>query len=896
MADSSSFDRPDPDQLLASLSPQDSPRGRLKIFLGYAAGVGKTFAMLQAAQAARSAESDVVIGWVEPHARPETAELTEGLEALPAKQILHRGLTLREFDLDACLARHPRVVLLDELAHTNAPGLRHEKRWQDVEELLRQGVEVWTTLNIQHLDSMNDIVARITGIQVRETIPDAVFDRSDEVEVVDLAPEELLERLKQGKIYSPEQAERALRGFFRRDNLLALREITLRRAADRVGQDVDTARSRGRVEAVWPVRERLMVSVSPSPTSEDLLRAASRMAARWGADLLAVYIETPRTRVLDQRSKDQLEHNLAVAENLGAETVILQGEEVARDLVAYARLRNVTKMVLGKNRDPGWVRVFKRTIGDELLRLSGDIDLYVMGGRSEERKLKQRTTVGLTWRSAWWTIAICAGFTGAAVVFRHLGMVEANIVLTLLLGVVLTAGLFGLAASVFASLLMVLTFNYFFTLPLYSFMVYDPQYYLVFLFLLIVGTVIGTLAERLKAQIKSSRAREQRMEALYRLSRNLSKCAGREEVVREAETMLSQILETRVHVLLPHEGANSERLWESLVEGVPTLFGAKDTAVFTWVFQNGQKAGWGTGTLAQADKLVLPLQGTRGVVGVLAVERQAEQSWASERSVLAEALAGAITLALERVLLDQENQKNALAVATEKSRNALLHGLSHDLRTPLTVMIGTLSDLLASSEQRLSKEDKAALASVEQESHWLARQVDNLLDLTRLSDGVLSPRKEQVPAEDLMYSALARFREFFPQPEVRLHLPSDLPLVFVDPLLIERSLFNLLENAALYSGEQVIDLVLETRQQVVRFSVQDRGPGVPEAEKHLVFQKFVRGSASQKASAVRGTGLGLAIVAAAVDLHGGTSGVSDRGGGGAEFWFELPLTAAPSLG
>ncbi|NNM55462.1 MAG: sensor histidine kinase KdpD, partial [Spirochaetales bacterium] len=868
------YDRPDPDHLLSSLSQQDSPQGRLKIFLGYAAGVGKTFAMLQAAQAAQqSGDSDIVIGWVEPHARPETMALTEGLESLPPKQILHRGLKLREFDLDGCLTRHPRIVLLDELAHTNAPGLRHEKRWQDVDELLRQGLEVWTTLNIQHLDSMNDVVARITGIQVRETIPDAVFDRSDEVEVVDLAPEELLERLKQGKIYSPEQAERALRGFFRRDNLLALREITLRRAADRVGRDVDTARSQGRVEAVWPVRERLMVSVSPSPTSEDLLRAASRMAARLGADLLAVYIETPRTGVLDQRSKDQLEHNLAVAENLGAETVILQGEEVARDLVAYARLRNVTKMVVGKNRDARWVRLFKRTIGDELLRLSGDIDVYVMGGRSEDRKVKHRTSARLSWRSAWWTTVICAGFTGAGVAFQHLGMVEANIVLTLLLGVVLTAGLFGLVASVFASLLMVLTFNYFFTLPLYSFMVYDPQYYLVFLFLLIVGTVIGTLAERLKAQIKSSRAREQRMEVLYRLSRNLSICAGLEEIVREAETMLSQILETRVHVLLPHEDATSEKCWESKVDGVPAIFGAKDTAVFTWVFQNGQKAGWGTGTLANTDKLVLPLQGSRGVVGVLALERRAQQSWGSDRSVLAEALAGTITLALERVLLDQENQKNALAVATEKSRNALLHGLSHDLRTPLTVMIGTLSGLLASPDQRWSDEDKAALSSLEQESHWLARQVDNLLDLTRLSDGVLSPSKEQVPAEDLMYSSLARLREFFPQAEVRLHLPSELPLVFVDPLLIERALFNLLENAVLYSGEKVIDLVLETKLQVVRFSVRDRGPGIPDAEKKLVFQKFVRGSASQKASAVRGTGLGLAIVAAAVELHGGSSGV-----------------------
>ncbi len=888
MSDRSPSERPDPDQILAALNQEKASRGKLKIFLGYAAGVGKTFSMLQAAQALQQTrESEVVIGWVEPHTRPETSALTKGLEVLPPKKIFHRGMTLQEFDLDACLVRHPRVVLLDELAHTNAPGLRHEKRWQDVDELLRHGFEVWTTLNIQHLNSMNDIVAKITGIQVRETIPDAVFDQSNEVEVVDLAPEELLERLKQGKIYTLDQAERALRGFFRRDNLSALREITLRRAADRVGRDVDSARSQGRIDAVWPVRERFMVSVSPSPTSEDLLRAAARMAVRWGADLLAVFIETPRTRILDPRSKDQLEHNLAVAENLGAETVILQGEEVARDLVAYARLRNVTKIVLGKNRDPNWLRFFKRTIGDELLRLSGDIDLYVIGGRTTERSVKQKSA-GLSWRSALWTTLICGAFTGAALGFRNLGMVEANIVLTLLLGVVLVAGLFGFAASIFSSFLMVLAFNYFFTEPLYTFMVYDPQYYLVFLFLLIVGTTIGTLTERLKAQTIASRIREQRMEVLYRLSRNLSKSTGLEEVIQESETMLSQILETRVHVLVPLEGHTMASPWESSIVGVPALFGPKDIALFDWVFRNNQKAGWGTGTLAQSDKLVLPLLGTKRNLGVLAIERRDDQVLRSDQSVLAEALAGAITLALERVVLDQENQKNALAVASEKSRNALLHGLSHDLRTPLTVIIGTVSALV-SNGQRLKEEEKAALTSVEQETRWLARQVDNLLDLTRLSDGVLTPHKEQIPAEDLVYSALARFRDFFSRPEVSLHLPQDLPLVNVDCLLIERALFNLLENAAVYSHEKPIDLVLESLAKGVRFSVMDRGPGVLDTEKHLVFHKFVRGSASQSVYPSRGTGLGLAIVAAAIELHGGSSGVRDREGGGAEFWFQLPL-------
>ncbi|NNM67234.1 MAG: sensor histidine kinase KdpD, partial [Spirochaetales bacterium] len=791
------LDRPDPDVLLANQS--NHGRGRLKLFLGYIAGVGKTFSMLQAAQAAQSAGFDIIAGWIEPHARAETTALLEGLEILQPRKVAYRGIELADFDLDACLARSPKIVLLDELAHTNAPGLRHDKRWQDVEELLGQGIEVWTTLNVQHLDSMNDVVARVTGVFVRETVPDAIFDKADEVEVVDVAPEDLLERLRQGKIYPPEQAERALATFFQRRNLLALREITLRRAADRVARDVDSARSQANVKAIWPVRERLLVSVSPSPTSEDLLRAAARMAARWGADLLAVHIETPSRGILEARAKDQLHHNLAVAENLGAETVILQGEEVARDLVAYARTRNVTKIVLGKNRDPGWVRIFKRTIGDELLRISGDIDLYVITGRDNvtEQPARSRPTA-FSWRGFVGTTLLCAGFTALALFFKSLGMVEANVVLTLLLGVVVVAGFFGLLASVFASVLMVLAFNYFFTRPFYSLAVDDPQYYLVFLFLLIVGTVIGTLAERLKVQTKASRSREQRMEALYRLSRELSHSVDQNEVVSVAEGMLSHLFELRVRVLVPQNG-----LWEAEVEGVPRLFSDKDIALFNWVLENSKKAGWSTTTLSQADKLVCPLEGTIGILGVLVLEKaQYTETLSADSMLLLEALTRTVSISLERVTLVHENQKNVLAVEAEKTRNSLLHGLSHDLRTPLTVMIGTVSTLLGTP--RLDEVEQTALETIGRESRWLGRQVDNLLDLTRLSDSVLQPHKEWLPAEDLAYSAKERLHELHPEAKVELRLPFALPLIFVDALLLQRALLNLLENAVAYAGQDSI--------------------------------------------------------------------------------------------
>jgi two-component system sensor histidine kinase KdpD len=881
-------DRPDPDTLLERLSKRNSDRGRLKLFLGYVAGVGKTFSMLQAAHSAKSSGSDLIAGWVEPHARAETTALLQGLEILSPLKVTYHSMELADFDLDACLSRHPEIVLIDELAHTNAPGLRHEKRWQDVEELLGQGIEVWTTLNVQHLDSMNDIVARITGIFVRETVPDAMFDKADEVEIVDVAPEDLLERLRQGKIYSMEQAERALSTFFQHNNLLALREITLRRAADRVARDVDSARSQANVEAVWPVRERLMVSVSPSPTSEDLLRAAARMAARWGADLLAVYIETPGRGVLDTRAKDQLDHNLAIAENLGAETVILQGEEVARDLVAYARMRNVTKIVLGKNRDPGWIRIFKRTIGDELLRISGEIDLYVITGRDNVKSHPTRShPTAFSWRSLVWTVLLCAGFTSLAIFFKGLGMVDANVVLTLLLGVVVVAGIFGLFASVFASALMVLTFNYFFTRPYYSLSVDDPQYYLVFLFLLIVGTVIGALTERLKVQTKASRSREQRMEALYRLSRDLSHSVDQFEVVKVAEGMLSQLFGLRVRVLVPQNG-----LWEVSVEGVPQLFTTKDIALFNWVLENSKKAGWTTSTLSQSDKLVCPLEGTSRILGVLVLEKdQQTENLNAESVILLEALSRTISISLERVTLVLENQKNALAVEAEKTRNSLLHGLSHDLRTPLTVIIGTISNLEVTA--RLDAGERAALETIGHESRWLARQVDNLLDLTRLSDSVLQPQKDWIPAEDLAYSSLARLHELHPETLVELRLPATLPLIFVDALLLQRAVLNLLENAVVYAGQGPIELALECGATEVKFLVRDRGPGVPDSEKGQIFQKFVRGSSVQSLAGRHGTGLGLAIVAAAVELHQGQLGVKDRPGGGAEFWFSLPLSTEP---
>lgn len=864
--------RPDPDELLMRLAPESLQRGILKVFLGYAAGVGKSFAMLQAANAALSQGRDVVVGWIEPHARPETILLLTGMESIANRKASVGSLQVLDLDLDACLARRPEVLLVDELAHTNAPGSRHLKRWQDVEELLEAGIEVWTTINVQHLDSMNDVVARVTGVKVQETIPDSVIDQAAEVEVVDVAPEDLIDRLEQGKIYPPEQARRALGSFFRKENLLVLRELTLRRAAERVGKEVDSARAGKRVEAIWPVRERLLVSVGPSPLSEDLLRQASRLARSLDAELLAVSIETPSGGVRDAQAQARLAKNLGVAESLGAETVVLQGEEVARDLVAYARKRNVTKLVVGKNRGHRWP--WKRTIGDELLRISGDIDVYVLSGRPspQDPPPAGARPTWVRWPEVLWSTAIVAGFTVLATLFKREGMVEANIVLTLLMSVVFSASLFGLGASVFASCLTVLSFNFFFVHPIYSFAVDDPQYYLVFVFLLVVGAVVGTLTQRLKLGVQAARDREQRVETLNRMHRQLASLVEPAEVRAIASALVGEILDGPVRIVQKQPDGT----W--LGADGPS---SPDIALFDWAFDHGQRAGRGTGTLFDHRLSVWPLNGSGRTLGLLVVDQPVF------RTEWIESLAALVASALERVELIESARIRDRLVETERTRNALLHSLSHDLRTPLTIIAGSLETLEGSSESQWSPRDRQLMESVRQETWDLGRQVDNLLELSRLTERGLSWTLAPVPVEEPLCSAVDRFRGLHPGCRVSLELPSGEPLAVMEPRLVERALANYLDNAWEYAGG--VDLVASvvTSPGTVCYTVADRGPGVLPGDKEVIFEKFVRGTQG-KTSGRRGTGIGLAIVAEVARIHHGTATVDDRPGGGALFSLQFP--------
>ena len=640
-------DRPDPDALLAlaNAEAERERRGKLKVFFGATAGVGKTFAMLQAAQELKRRGVDVVVGWVDTHGRQETAALLEGLEILPPRLDEHRGVDLREFDLDAALARRAAVLLVDELAHTNAPGSRHAKRWQDVEELLAAGLDVYTAFNVQHLESLNDLIGKITGVVVRETVPDSVLERADQVELVDLPPEELLKRLQEGKVYLPEQAERAAQGFFRPGNLIALRELALRKTAERVEAQMQRYRELHGVAETWPVAERLLVAVGSGPNAARLVRAARRLAERLRAEWAVVYVETPAELRLPQEDRDRVWQTLRLAERLGAETVTLSGEQAAPAILQYARRRNVSKIVVGKPTRARWRDFLFGSVRDQLERRSGDIDVYVIAGEiGEGLAAAPRRDLGRDPRR--WLAALLITFLATGLsVLAHPWLGPTNLVMILLLGVVATAFLCGRGPSILASLLNVAIFDYFFVPPYYTFAVADTEYLVTFGVMLTTALLISTLTVRLRRQAEAADDRERRTAALYAMSRDLAAAKDTDEILHAAARHIHSVFESQVLLLLPDaEGRLSERAGES----VTFILDAREAAVAQWVFDHGQAAGKTTATLPAAKGLYLPLKTSRGVVGVLGVHPADPASLVSpERLHFLEAFANQIALAVE---------------------------------------------------------------------------------------------------------------------------------------------------------------------------------------------------------------------------------------------------------
>ena len=643
------IERPDPDSLLRRINDEErrSLRGKLKIFFGYVAGVGKTYAMLEAAQRQAAAGTDIVVGYVETHGRRETDALLEGLEILPALEMEYRGVKLREFDLDGALARHPAIILVDELAHSNAQGLRHPKRWQDVEELLVAGISVFTTLNVQHLESLNDTIRETTGIQVRETVPDSVFDEADSVEVVDLPPGELRERVNQGKVYVPTQAARAMENFFRGPNLGALREITFRRTADRTHAHMETSRlATGAREQTWKISDTMLVCVGPSPTSARIIRVARRMASSVGARWIAASVETTRTRSLSEAQRETLMNNMRLAEQLGAETVTLIGDDVADEIVSYAQSQNVTRIIIGKSRQPRWRALLTPNVVDSLLRESGDIDIYVLQGMGEGA---QPPVAAVHPPRRWAPYPAAIGLVVAAWVVAFLlqtaGLSEANKAIVFIPAVIGAALWWGLWPGVVAAVASVLAFDFFFVPPRYTFAVRDLQYVITLLVMLAVALLVGTLAARLRRQVQTSRQREQRLEILNRLSLTLVATAGPYQLAAAAQQEVASVFRRPVRVYLPHG---------SLLEPVVSTTGEEaashhQLAVATWAFEHGQMAGNSTDTLPDAPALYLPLATPHASVGVLAVELPSSHyRLPPDTRRLLETMAGQIAMAIER--------------------------------------------------------------------------------------------------------------------------------------------------------------------------------------------------------------------------------------------------------
>lgn len=884
-------ERPNPDVLLARVREEESRagRGKLRIFFGYAAGVGKTFAMLEAAQAERAAGTDIIVGYVEPHGRPETEALLKGLECLPLLTVMYRGAGLREFDLDAALGRRPQLILVDELAHTNAPGMRHPKRWQDIEELLAAGVNVWTTLNVQHIESLNDVIAQITGVAVKETLPDTVLERADEIELIDITPDKLMERLAAGKVYIPAQAERALKNFFQKSNLVALRELSLRQAASRVQQDVEIARLERAAVTPWLTSERLLVCVGPSPTSARIIRATKRLARSLGAEWLAVAVDIGIEGRRSAAIKELTARNLRLAEQLGAETQTLVGRNVADVLLDFARSRNVTKIVAGKTAQPGWKQWFADTVVDQLLDKSGDIDVYVVSGEGEaptpvRNSGFQKVTRWSEYLKAAVVVGIC-GLLGWGA--RAAGLADSNIVMIFLAGVAFVSARWGRGPSVASTVISVLVFDFFFVPPRLTFAVSDTQYLITFAVMLGIGLLISELTTRLQAQLRASQQQERRTAELFRMTRQLSELSGSDFLVRTAGRQLKEVFDGEV-VLYLREPSGSLSL--RFGEGTSVAKQPINEVVAQWVATNSKLAGVGTDTLPNATALFVPLAGSQQVVGALGVApKDKDRFLDSDQVRLLETCGSLIALSIERDQSVLQAHEAQLQVQAEQLRNSLLNSVSHDLRTPLATIAGTASSML----EHPSQVDRESLQIIVEESSRLARLVENLLDMARLDSGSVNLNRQWHVLEEIVGVALNAVKRELKNHDVRVTIPSDFPLLNIDGFLIEQVLVNLLENASRYTpAGSDIEIKAVAKDKRAEIRIADNGPGLPTGSEEKVFDKFFRGS-TVAPDGRRGVGLGLAICQAIVEAHGGKITAANRPQGGAEFVVTLPCTETP---
>lgn len=895
--DSRTDNRPSPDALLDHAEREE--RGRLRIFLGAAPGVGKTYEMLMAGRARRADGIDVVIGVVETHGRKETQALVEGFEVIPRRQVDHRGRMLDEMDIDAILARRPALVLVDELAHTNAPGSRHPKRYLDVQEILTHGIDVYTTLNVQHVESLNDVVAQITRVRVRETVPDSIIDQADDIEIIDLTPDDLIKRLREGKVYFPNTAQRAIENYFSPGNLTALRELALRRTAQRVDEQLLNHMQTHAIPGPWAAGERVLVCVDARPGGAARVRYARRLADRLRAPWTALHVDTPRSAGMSEEDKDRLATLLRLAEQLGAEVTTIPGQNVAQDIVRHATANNFTHIVIGRPTRSRWRELIEGSLTYDLIRNAGDISVHVISGTDRGTDAASRSVKAATEQTQFevWpylkATAYVAGSLGVSAVLDQFLDVR-NLAIIFLIGVLTSAVTGGLWPALYACLISALAFNYFFLEPRYTLTIQDPESIVALAVFLVVAVIASNLTASVQRQAVAARSRARATEDIYLFSRKLAGAGTLDDVLWATAFQIASMLKLRVVLLLPEDGSITVKA------GYPpddTLAEA-DIAAARWAWEHDRPAGRGADTLPGAKRLYLPLRTGRTAVGVVGLDNDKQGPLLTpEQQRLLDALADQAAVAIERIQLVADVDRAKLAAEADRLRSALLTSISHDLKTPLAAIMGAAGTLREFAPALPEQDRTELLSTVLDESERLNRFIANLLDMTKIESGAMEPNHAFHYVGDIVGSALRRAKKIIGEHKTEIDIPQNLPMLKLDPVLFEQVLFNLLDNAAKYAPPgSTIRMRGWADNGSVILQVMDEGPGIPPADLERIFDTFYRVRKRDQVQA--GTGLGLSICRGFIEAMGGTIAAANRTDrAGAVFTIRMPVpTELPLLG
>lgn len=880
--------RPNPEQLLRQVTKEERKEihGKLKIYLGAAPGVGKTHEMLHDALSERAKGLDIVIGIVESHGRNEIEDLVKNLEILPRQEIDYHGKKLKEFDLDGALKRHPGLILIDEMAHSNAPGLRHEKRWQDIKELLDRGIDVYTTLNIQHIESLNDDVSHIIHAPIKETVPDSMLEMADTIELVDLPPEELLQRLREGKVYIPEQADLAIDRFFRKGNLAALRELALRTTAARVGTDVLLYRQGKGIKHIWPSKDKILVCVGPRPESLKLIRAACHIAKSLHADWLAVYVETPRLRASDEKRTAAIQ-NLRLAEQLGAATHVLSGFDIVKEVMNYAHEQNVTQIMIWKYIHTRWWNLFFRSIADEIVRKSEEIDVYIMTGSPDVIKRPQPKPVKkpMDWKTYAFSVGIVT-LTTIINFFINPFLVNSDIIMFYVLAVTIVA-LFGeIGPSILASILSVLAYNFFFVPPIYNISVDNVQQYVTLFVMLLVTQVISQLTILTRRQAESSGITERQTSSLYALSRQLASTRGVDKLLDTAVNYIANIFNAEVIALLPE---NSHLAIRAKARTKDLTLNPKEQSVAQWVSELGQIAGLGTDTLPFSEAIYIPLIASQNTMGVLRVKPiQSTVLFTPEQMRLLEAFVNQTALALEVDHLQEQTTQSALQFETERARNSLLQSVAHDLRSPLVLILGESNSLMEIGDEIEGKKIRQIGKEIYFEAEQLNRLINNLLQMTYLETKDIKLQKRLTSLKDLIGLVLKISAPQLKKRVVHVEIAANLPQISLDSTLIKEVFLNLIDNAIKFTpADSPFEITAFQQGNDIIVTIKDYGDGILANEANKIFEKYYRGS---NLTTERGLGLGLTICRSIIEAHGGKIWVENHEERGAVFYFSLPLS------